>query len=1829
MKNLCGRLPVIGFCLFAAVAVVQAQTWVNLSGGSWGAGANWSGGAVPTGTALVALTNAHAGAVTVTLDGNRSQTGGLLFGGGDWSVLPGAPENSTLTLGGTITNLVGVTTLGVAGGTSASGNVTKRGPGELILASERSFITSPVVEEGAVRIAAEGVLRTAASVDTFVDGTGTLSVDGGRVETRILRLGGNLMANGARFRMTSGTVNCGGSGNAVLLIGYLAGTVLQGSAYADILGGTFAATGSVDNAGIFIGTKQHGTLAVSGTNGTPAFVDVARVWFGWRDSGFNYATTNLFDIGSNAVVSASVAVVKNSSLGLGRVYLHQGGVLRTPTVYAGAGALEFHFAGGKLALTAPSNTLFAGSGMSVAVDVASELDSGGNTVSMSAPLTGTATLTKTGAGSLQLGGDQTGFAGALAVQAGTLAVSNLTGGAEMSLRLEAGTVLDLTAVSALSPAVVVTGNAALTSADAGVTLSAVTLADGTFTLPDNDFLTVLALDVPTGANVTLASAGTVAIGSLTGGGTLTVAGGGTFAVVDDAAFTGSVSAEPGTTLNLGVASLSRLTVSGAQTLATSGGVLTVGELTLAGGTLTVAGGGELALGTVTVNAGASAGLALEGGAVVTNIASLTLGAGSVFQPQVAAEAVLSVGAATGTGTLRLDGGTVVIAALATDVSFDIVDGTVAAQPVAGPGAVTYTSGEPAFWVDASEAGSLSTVGGKLEWRDKRYNVAGPYDMKATASGTQPTVVASDPELNGLGVVRFASPASNPYKGMAWSARLTNVRTVFWVVGAQEGGGGLLGDETLIDFLRGEVPAGTGFDVPLNIYYAPLFSLKYANGNRDNLRQVQNGVTRINGQVTDAFRNGFPTPDYHVVSLRTASNTVAKAFASERISGSDNYTVRSGCQRLAEALVFTNALTDAEIAATEAYLQAKWFGSAVRARNVRIGGAGARFEAVDGEVIIDELRLDVPGLSPTNALAGVERIERLVVSEAGVTLGNAARTGLPYDVGELRVEKGVTVTVDTSAAGAVWLGSLSGTGTVSVTGGTSVEVGGVRSLTGDDLTVETPSVPLTLRAWESGGALRVAGASALAVTSADLSGASVLAVSGGTAVPFTAGEIRVTGAWTVSGNVSSTVETLRLYGSGLNLNLATAGLNMRVNAFNGRGTLTRTGEGTLSIGTQLWLGDGMTFTFAADAFVTPIPRIVLNDGGLTITNSGSLTVNELRTESIAPRGYNLSDGVSMTVSNLNHTIGTLTLPTNGTLNIVNLNVTSDRAVTFPAGKTTSVRTLATSSNGRVVLQGGTLRVLDSLTNVGRFALLNEGLILPDGTLLTPTSFDVRSAARIDLGAGSALTLNVAGQAFSNGVTFVQGAVNVSESLSMPGTLRLEGAALSLAAGKTLTAAALTGDGTLTVAAGGTLTIPNLNGYDGTVENQGGTLNVSNDRVNLVPNGPVVSPTFWVDASQSGSLTTNAQNKLVWLDKRTVRDGTPGLMYAVSSNMPAILSNELNGLPVVNFGPLGTNNWHEKGMTWSQRLTDVRAVHWVIGAQNGGGQMLGDYKSGHIDYFRYSDTIAAPYTNNYGYGDYRTPLWSGTKFYTRDLQKNIVDGTTYMNGVQMTAPGFTEGFPSPDYHLLSLRTVGPTWAAAFASERVGQPYGTRSGAQRLGEVLVYNALSLTEAQNRENDAYLSWKWFARLLPTYRSDGEDLLVLRGSGTVSGASVLARELAPSAAGLALSGNLFLDFYQEAAASGTMIRLDALPAAGVAAVGVTGNVSLSSRGTVVLGEARAGVFKVLEAGGILIGASNSANWSLDTSAVPNASGFSFELFVQEDTLMLKIAAKGTQILLR
>ena len=1827
--------------LFMAGALTgNAQSWKNPVNESWGIGSNWSGDAVPGGAALVAFTNSHVGPVTVTLDGNRTQTGGMTFGGGDWRIEPGTPSDSALTLasGSTITTLEGtVATLAAAGSAgTAAGRVAFRGTGEFQIDADRSFNTFSA-ESGTVRIMPGGMVSTASGADIHVDGTGRLILDGGAINTRIIRFGNDYFPEDVLFRMNSGTVRAEGAGDTVLLIGYRDDRAPLGQCTVEILGGSYSATGLLANAHVYVGARNHSSLKVGGSE-IPASLNVTNIYFGWKvgDSSSFY-TTNTMVVASNGTVNAGNLYQYNSRP-FSTVRVEKDGTLRCNTVFTdAAGRFDFTFAGGRVLLNGVTNSVFRGPRMTVAMEADSELGTGGIDVAIPAPITGGGWLTKTDAGTLRLTGDLSAFSGGVAVAQGGLAVGDVPLNAAFGVALADGTTLDLTGCDALST-LEVSGATAVTPDAEGLSIGTLTLNSGVCTFVGDSPVTVAELHVPFGAVAEFACTNTISILSLTGGGTLIVSGGGTFDVTDDTSFTGTATAAQDTTLHRGVMFIERMTVTDDTAVNTLGQTVTVGTLTLLGGTLSAAGGGDLVIQNLRVDGVAA--LAADGAGAITNIASMTLEAGAELA--ATASGTIYFGAVQGRGTLRLLAGIADIAALDSGVGFDIVAGEVRVTPVpADADAPAWVAADSVFWVDASHAASRATVDGRLEWSDRR---GGGFAMKAVSSNVVPTVV-SEPTLGGLDAVKFASPYyTGAHKGMYWNQRLTNVRTVFWVVGAQEGGGQLLGDEAHIDFMRGEQPPGrpganNQLDFPKGIFYAPFVSQVYYAANRDHIPNVVNGLFRVNGTPVNPAQTGYPNAGYHVLAARTAGDVCAASFAAER---SGQNSDRSGCQRLAECIVFTNALTDAEIAATEAYLQSKWFGSGVRARSVRIGSAGARFTA-DGNVLLDELRMDVANVHPTVAVTGVSRVERLVVPHDVSLAYDAAARSLPLNAQTVRVEGGATATITAPAPADIWLASIEGTGTVALPTLLSAEIGGVIIDAGDSLTLSAASpVSVVVRGWRAQGNFEIAGASGVTLLQSDISGNARFAVAGGTATPVAFSTVRATDAWTLEGDIVPSIDLLMLYGNRQTFTLNAGGRDLRVKEFHGHNTFVWNSLNRINAESVRAVA-GNAPILPVEAFVPYIATVIIgtNSQWLEFMGSGELFVNRFSVEgdgingAVMTRTFTLAPSVNMTVTNFIHQTtrhDNLMIQHSGTLNIVNLTMTGERAIWFPIGLVTTVKTLALNpdtATGRVIVRDGTLRVTDSITTCRNFTVIGEGIIFPDGTQLTPTLWDVRTPARFGLGEGSALTLNLADYVSDYAMTFAGGTLKISTDAAFNGGLILDGTALEIDAGQTLAAASLTGHDTVTLRAGAVLNVPDMSGFDGTLVNNGGTLRISNPLTDTVPVAPVVAPSFWVDASESGSFVTNSPSQLIWLDKRTVRDGAAGMMYAISSNMPAILPGDLNGLPILDFGTLGAKGV-ERGMAWSKRLTNVRAVHWVVGAQNGGGMLLGDIKDGHIDYFRYNDWNSVAEAPNYhGFDNINTPLWpSKTRaaWATRDLMPNVVNGTSYMNGVQMTAPAESEGFPSADYHLLSIRTAGPTYAAAFASERIGGDFGERSGAQRLGEVLVYDARDLTERENRDNDAYLSWKWFARRLDGYRLSDDGLVVLRGSGAVVGENVLAREVAPAPAGLSVTGDLHLGDSLPSANVSAVIRLDTLPASSAAAVSVDGDVFLPSRIMIVLGEVRAGTFTVLEASGTLHG---SAEWLIDTSAVLNATAYQISVVQLEDAILLKISGKGTTLLLR
>lgn len=147
--------------------------------------------------------------------------------------------------------------------------------------------------------------------------------------------------------------------------------------------------------------------------------------------------------------------------------------------------------------------------------------------------------------------------------------------------------------------------------------------------------------------------------------------------------------------------------------------------------------------------------------------------------------------------------------------------------------------------------------------------------------------------------------------------LEGIRSVFWVIGSQEGGGFLMGGG--VDPVRGDrhawhrgETAGDQASDPLVNYHAQT--------------ELQNAAWRLNG--TDVTKDAGLTGGYDLLSMVMSADAAHPASADGlafdgRILEGEDYRNRSGRQRIAELIVYDRRLSDSEMQGVEAYLAVKW------------------------------------------------------------------------------------------------------------------------------------------------------------------------------------------------------------------------------------------------------------------------------------------------------------------------------------------------------------------------------------------------------------------------------------------------------------------------------------------------------------------------------------------------------------------------------------------------------------------------------------------------------------------------------------------------------------------------------------------------------------------------------------------------------------------------------------------------------------------------------------------------------------------------------------------
>ncbi len=351
------------------------------------------------------------------------------------------------------------------------------------------------------------------------------------------------------------------------------------------------------------------------------------------------------------------------------------------------------------------------------------------------------------------------------------------------------------------------------------------------------------------------------------------------------------------------------------------------------GTLTIgladaenAGALSVEAGTLALTARASAGTA------GVSFASLTLAAGATLQ--LPAEG-LRVAAATfgdgvtvrGPGVLRVAGAKTgrVTCEAGARVIYEV---GAANDYVHAPEA--KVAGHPAFWVDASKVESLVLVENEdgtksvTRWNDCRAGET----MFCTNVVKAPTYVSNGTPTGTY--VKIAYENTHWYtntQGLVWSQPIRDIHAVFLVQDPTDGGGEILGRTSrLPDNFYGS--QGGPYYAGRSTWSDTIISPNYAT------ERVKFGRFFLNGTEVRGYKSGYlgtfmQLVEHHVNENKwasSASRTLAcDAFGTGGYRDGHDYNNANGRQRIAECLIYTNALTHIERVQTALYLSRKWLG----------------------------------------------------------------------------------------------------------------------------------------------------------------------------------------------------------------------------------------------------------------------------------------------------------------------------------------------------------------------------------------------------------------------------------------------------------------------------------------------------------------------------------------------------------------------------------------------------------------------------------------------------------------------------------------------------------------------------------------------------------------------------------------------------------------------------------------------------------------------------------------------------------------------------------------
>ena len=371
-----------------------------------------------TGSGMLILSgaNTYAGGTTIE-NGTLVAANARALGSGSVTAAGSSTVNEvTLRVGET-----GATSaLTIANNISVSLGKTLR----LESANADNKLTGTISGAGALKLAS-GTLEIAgtSSLKLVKVGDGAVLKFSGETTSIMDDTDGALVDGGGKLVFSSGTATV----SRIILNSWSSGATSTASALAEVSGGIVNVESNSDDGAISIGsgysTHSH-TLTISGgvLNATAGTTTLG--YFSAGTLAVTGGEANLKGVvfGLSGVNSAGTLQVTGGRLNVGESGITSGGGSGTKTISfsdATVGALDSWSSAASLGISLAGDVTF-----DTTKRVASDADTAGTTIMLAGALSGSGTLTKVGAGTLKLTGDNSAYMGNVTLSAGTLEIGH-------------------------------------------------------------------------------------------------------------------------------------------------------------------------------------------------------------------------------------------------------------------------------------------------------------------------------------------------------------------------------------------------------------------------------------------------------------------------------------------------------------------------------------------------------------------------------------------------------------------------------------------------------------------------------------------------------------------------------------------------------------------------------------------------------------------------------------------------------------------------------------------------------------------------------------------------------------------------------------------------------------------------------------------------------------------------------------------------------------------------------------------------------------------------------------------------------------------------------------------------------------------------------------------------------------------------------------------------------------------------------------------------------------------------------------------------------------